>query len=211
VTDWSTLEDDGAGKRGRDAAGRERRASRKNGRLGNEKGFAAQGLSSFEARLLALLRHRCWATAWFRRNSFVCGTPPRELRGYHRFDKIDSKWPWENPTPRLNSPTPASFLRRGGKIRENIIGRSVSVLAGGLGCRVGLVGGWGAIPVLDQPTRQHSCGIFFHPRFQQLRDFLAQIGGVRQSRQLIALQRVTGSGEEKLPRGLRAIAGQRVL
>lgn len=207
--------DDGCARLEEDEArGEERRLSLHTGDGRDTKSVAARRLSNLRAQLFLVLRGRRLTTAWKPHYPFCCGTPPRELLRCDSLDKTDSKLLVEHRTGRLNSPPTASFLRRGVEICQNIIGRSVSVvpiLPGRFGRRVLFFGGSGAFLVLNQPARQHGRGVLFDPGLQQLSDFLSQIGGVAQPRELIALQGITRSRQKKVPRRLGTVVGQRVL
>ena len=121
----------------------------------------------------------------------------------------------------LHSRTGAKFGRRARLIGEKIIGRSMRRLASGVGRRSSLVGrrsmrifrplggavftSGGIFALLHQPARQHGRSVFFQPGIEQLRDLLAEIGGVAEPRKLIALQRVPGRREKELPRWLGSV------
>jgi len=121
----------------------------------------------------------------------------------------------------LRSRTGAKFGRRARLIGEKIIGRSMRRLASRVGRRSSLVGrrstgifrplGGAVLPsggifaLLHQPARQHGRGVFFQPGIEQLRDLLAEIGGMAEPRKLITLQRVPGRGEKELPRWLGSV------
>jgi hypothetical protein len=108
----------------------------------------------------------------------------------------------------------AKFGRRARLVREKIIGRGVGGLAPRVTSRSPLVVADrgrralrllafpGTLALFHQPARQHGRGVFFEPGIQQLRDLLAEIGGVAEPRKLVTLQGVTGRGQKKLPRGL---------
>ncbi len=121
----------------------------------------------------------------------------------------------------LRSGTSAKFGRQGRLIGEKVIGRSMRRLASRLRRRSPLVlrrslrifrlfGGAvlasrGIFALLHQPARQHSGGIFFQPGIEQLRDLLAEIGGVAEPRKLVTLQRVPRRREKELPRWLGSV------
>ncbi len=80
--------------------------------------------------------------------------------------------------------------RRSFPIRKKIIGHGMSMLrqqfAGSNGF---LISRW-AFPLLNQPAREHGTSIFFEPLVQKRADLLAKIGGMTQTREFVALQRV---------------------
>jgi hypothetical protein len=202
--------DDGAGTRQRPRGGAPRVADGSRETNNTSSGATRKG-ASLEAHPFPLLRHRQSATTRERCNSFLCDTPPRQRRNHNRLGKTDSQRPPEHRTEHLRSAAAASLPWSDVEIRQNIIGHSVPVPPGPFRRGVLFLDRCGTIRVLDQPARQHGRGVFLHPTLQQLGDFLAQIGGVRQAGKLIALQRVTRSRQEKVPRGLGAVAGQKVL
>ena len=92
----------------------------------------------------------------------------------------------------------ANCGRRGRLIREKIIGHGLHGFAGSIAVyrrffhrRV--------LALAHQPARQQRRCVLFKPRIQQLRDLLAQIGGMVQAREFVALQGIAGSGEQELP------------
>ena len=56
--------------------------------------------------------------------------------------------------------------------------------------------------LLDQPAREHGASVFFHPLIEQSANLLAEIGGMREARKLVALKRIARSREKKFPRRL---------
>ena len=97
----------------------------------------------------------------------------------------------------------ASVRRRGGRtITKKIIGRAMSIFwksfNGGSVFRQVLR----AFALLHEPARQHGGGVFFHPKIEKGADLLAEIGGMAEPREFIALQRISRSGEQELPRRL---------
>jgi hypothetical protein len=189
----------------------ERRRARESGEARDTHRVAARERVSCDAQRIPVLRRRAVATSWKQRQSFLRSAPRRELQGKHSFEKSDFKSPLGHGTGRLSSPTVSSFVRRGAEIGKNIIGRSVPVLPARFRRGGGLFAASRAFMTLDQPARQHRGRVFFDPTIQQLTDFFTQIGRVAQPRKFVTLQGATGGGEEKLPRGLGAIAGHGVL
>jgi hypothetical protein len=101
--------------------------------------------------------------------------------------------------------------RRDRPIRKKIIGHGMSVFgerfAGGSVFQHLLR----ALPLFHQPARQHGGGILLHPKIKKRADFLAEIGGMAETREFIALERVSRSREQKLPRGLGLVMVHRGL
>ena len=93
--------------------------------------------------------------------------------------------------------------RRDCPIRKKIIGHCMSVPL-----RERFAGGSvfqrlpRALPLLHQPARQHGGGVFLHPKIEKSANLLAEIGGMAETREFIALERISRRREQKLPRGL---------
>ncbi len=47
----------------------------------------------------------------------------------------------------------------------------------------------GPFPLLHQPAREDSCRIFLHPKVKKRTNFLAEVGGMAESREFVALER----------------------
>ena len=97
-------------------------------------------------------------------------------------------------------------------IRQKIIGHRIPVRGSGFGGglvrrRQGVRGVNGALSLLDQPTGDQGVGVLVHPLVKEGRDLLAQVGGVGEAREFVAVKRVARSGEKKLPRRLGAVVG----
>lgn len=92
--------------------------------------------------------------------------------------------------------------RRDRPIREKIIGHSMRIFRERFAGRNALQHLRRALLLFHQPPRQHSGGILLHPKIEQRADLLAEIGGVAETREFIALQRISRSRQKKLPRGL---------
>lgn len=93
-------------------------------------------------------------------------------------------------------------------IREEIIGHRM-----GLVRRLGHGGkfrhGEFAFAMLHQPARQQSRRSFLHPLINQSGNLFSQVGCVAQPGKFVTLQTVSRSREEKLPRRLGLVAGQK--
>jgi hypothetical protein len=97
----------------------------------------------------------------------------------------------------------ASVCRwRGRTIREKIIGRSAPIFRERFSSESVFLHLLRALPLFHQPARQHGGGIFLHPQVEKSADLLAKIGGMAETREFVALQRVARSGEQELPRRL---------
>jgi hypothetical protein len=92
--------------------------------------------------------------------------------------------------------------RRDRPIRKKIIGHGMSVFperfAGGNAFQHLLR----PLLLFHQPARQHGCGVFLHPKIEKRADLFAEIGGMTETREFVALERVSRSREQKLPRRL---------
>jgi hypothetical protein len=65
--------------------------------------------------------------------------------------------------------------------------------------------------LLHEQAREHGVSVFFHPLVEQRPDFLAEIGGMGETGEFIALQRVTRGRQEELPGRLGWGTGHRRL
>ena len=96
---------------------------------------------------------------------------------------------------------------RGVSIRKKIIGHrmrdGIAGFASGKQVRLAR----GAFAFLQKETRKSCVRVVVHPLIKQGRNLLADIGGMRKTRELKALQRILGSREKKLPRGLGRTSG----
>jgi len=141
-------------------------------------------------------------------------TPAHPLAGSARIANFSGGQPFRSQKIAFTSRRTAVGMRWNGPIRKNIIGHGVSGMSAlGQDFRGGrdLLQVQGALALLDQPAGEHSRGVFLHPLIQEGRNFLAEISGMTETRELIALQRSARSREKKLPRGLRAGQGHRGL
>jgi len=97
----------------------------------------------------------------------------------------------------------ASVCGRGDRpIRKKVIGHGVSIFPERFSRGSILLRLLRTFPLFHQPASQHSGGVFLHPQVEKRSDLLAEIGGMAETREFVALQRVTRSGEKELPRGL---------
>jgi hypothetical protein len=93
----------------------------------------------------------------------------------------------------------AVYGLRGGSIRKKIIGRRMRAIVPGFTGGKHVRDPRGAFPLIHKPARQHGGSILLQPLIEQGDDLLAEIGGVREARQLKTLQGVPRSGEKELP------------
>ena len=95
--------------------------------------------------------------------------------------------------------------RRDRPIRKNIIGRSMSVFQERFAGNSIFLHLLRAFLLFHQPACQHGRGVLLRPKVQKRANLLAQVGGMAKPRKFIALQRVSRSRKQKLPRGLRFV------
>ncbi len=95
--------------------------------------------------------------------------------------------------------------RRSRPIHKKIIGRGVCIFRETLTRGSVFLHLLRAFLLLHQPARQHGCGVFLDPKVEQRADLLAEIGGMVEPREFIALQRVPRSRKKKLPRRLSLV------
>lgn len=99
------------------------------------------------------------------------------------------------------------FGLRNHSIRKKVIGHrmrdGIAGFASGKQVRLAR----GAFAFLQKETRESCVRVVVHPLIKQSRNLLADIGGMGKTRQLKALQRILGSREKELPRGLGRTCG----
>jgi hypothetical protein len=102
---------------------------------------------------------------------------------------------------------PAVCGRRDRPIRKEIIGHGMSALQRRIAGRNGLQHLRRTLALLHQPAREHRASILFKPLIEKRADLLAEIGGMVETREFVALQRSARSREKELPRWLGLVAG----
>lgn len=143
------------------------------------------------------------------RHRLLCDTPVGCGVGHIRPDEFNKKTAprHENGSGVLR--TAAICMRSGRLLREEIIGHRMRGLTVRLARRSTVIFAIRrAFALLHEPARQHGRGVFFHPGVKQLPNLLAQISGMAKSREFVALQRIAGSREQKLPRRLGFVVRQ---
>src|SRR6266581_5041489 len=98
--------------------------------------------------------------------------------------------------------------RRSGPIRKKIIGHGLSVFRQGLGGRRGFRRARRTFAQVHQVARQHGGGAFIHPLVEKRGNLLAEIRGMGESGEFVALQRDARGREKELPRRLGIETGQ---
>jgi len=96
----------------------------------------------------------------------------------------------------------ANCGRRRGSTRKNIIGHGMSRRGEQFLARGVFWSASRALLLPDQPAREQGARIFLDPLIEQGADFLAEIGGMTETRKFVALERIARSREKELPRGL---------
>jgi len=99
------------------------------------------------------------------------------------------------------------FGLRDHSIRKKIIGHGMRDGIAGFACGKQVRLARGAFAFLQEEARKSCVRVVVHPLIKQGRNFLADIGGMGKTRQLKALQRILGSREKELPRGLGRTSG----
>ena len=142
----------------------------------------------------------------------VAGTPFRPGPGCGAPGKINENRVRARRTQSETSPAVACGVRADETLGQKVIGHRVAILRRrhdrGLRFRCDFGSGGSAnaaLALLDQPARDHGVGVLVEPLIEQGRNFLAEIGGVGEARELVRLQGVAGSGEEELPGRLGAL------
>jgi hypothetical protein len=106
-----------------------------------------------------------------------------------------------------NSGWPRIFCQWDRSIRKKVIGHRMRCGAAGIATGTQVRFARGAFTLLQKQTREGRVGVVVHPLIEQSPNLLADISGMGQTRQLKALQRILGSREKELPRGLGRTSG----
>jgi hypothetical protein len=95
---------------------------------------------------------------------------------------------------------------------ENIIGHRIAANWSGWRVGGGVFGAVnGAFALLDEPASEHGVGIFLEPLVEEGTDLFADVGGVAEAREFVALKRVARCGEKELPGWLGIVTGHGAL
>ncbi len=101
----------------------------------------------------------------------------------------------------------APICSRGNRpIRKKIIGRGMSASRRRFARGSGLQHLRRTLALLHQPAGQHGGSILLEPLVEKRADLLPEIRSVAETREFVALQRVTRGREKELPRGLGLLA-----
>jgi hypothetical protein len=167
--------------------------------MDEERKCGARGCEAFaenaETSGLPSLRRRKLDTLLNQRaSSAISGKAGGESRKMRRTIVITSKWA-------------AVCGREDLPIRKKIIGHGMAALQQSLAGRRGLQHVRRALALLHQPAREHGASILFKPLIEKRADLLAEIGGMVETREFVALQRSARSREKELPRRLGLVTG----
>ena len=111
------------------------------------------------------------------------------------------------PITSRNSGWPRIFVQWDRSIRKKVIGHRMRCGVAGFAIGTQVRFARGAFTLLQEQPREGCVGVIVHPLIKQSSNLLADISGMGQARQLKALQRVLGSREKELPRGLGRTSG----
>jgi hypothetical protein len=165
------------------------------------------GLAGYGAMLASLVA----AASALRNEGHSYETPPR-LRGLTSAGEKKSREVCEKAHPGGARSRLTAKNRRGHRlIHQKIIGPRLDWLWIRLSRSSAFVQMRGILPLLHQPAGEHGGGVLFQPGIEKLANFLAEIGGMTQAREFIALKAVPRGREKELPRRLRGVTGQRGL
>ena len=129
------------------------------------------------------------------RGELVFARPPQSTP-FGSKAKLVIRGTFNSKTPKILQKTnktsgwTAIFGLRSGSIRKKIIGHRMRPIAARWGARKHVWRPRGAFPLLEKPAGEHCGGVFLHPLIDQRGNFLAKVGGVRQSRKFKALEGV---------------------
>lgn len=118
------------------------------------------------------------------------------------------KLAFQHPKIATSSSGAAVCARRSGPIRKKIIGHGMSVFLERLGGRCGFRRARRTFAQVHQVARQHGGGAFIHPLVEKRGNLLAEIRGVAEPGEFVALQRDARGREKELPRRLGIETGQ---
>jgi hypothetical protein len=160
-----------------------------------------RGLTPSKERLQT---QRCDAVRTGARKSTLClrprawaGTPMNEKERGNRSDVNSPQSTIELRKSSCPSRRTASYRRHDRLIREEIIGHRMRIArrmdGPRIGARLRVRSAQCMFALLHKPARQHGGGVFFQPGIEQLADLLAEIRGVTEPRELIALEGVSRS------------------
>ena len=132
----------------------------------------------------------------------------RQEEGSVISEDFRGKLAFQHPKIATSSSVAAVCARRSGPIRKKIIGHGMSVFLERLGGRCGFRRARSTFAQVHQVARQHGGGAFIHPLVEKRGNLLAEIRGMGESGEFVALQRDARGREKELPRRLGIETGQ---
>lgn len=134
------------------------------------------------------------------------GTAPGTLPGRLAAGSVREKFSRKTPvkTREIGSPSRGAAVcgTCSSSIRKKVMGHGTPALLRQFVRGHGFGLARRPFPLLDQAARNQSASVFFQPLVEQSDNFLAEIGGMAETREFVTLQRVARSREKELPRGL---------
>jgi hypothetical protein len=171
--------------------------------------------TELETRGCDALKNRAWENALSPGRQASRGTPVKVWANRNVSGETSPGNPTEPAKNSKLSRCAAIYGRRDRLIRENIIGhrrhatRRIAELRFARMRRI--LNPRRAFALFHEPSREHGGGVFIQPRIEQLANLLAEIGGVTQPREFVALERISRSRQKELPWRLRLLGGHRCL
>jgi hypothetical protein len=132
----------------------------------------------------------------------LLGTPPELSEYYFVSGRVDGKLRVAHSRTAFTSSRASVCGRRDRATRKKIIGHGMFIFRERFSGRRVFLHVLRTFPLLHQPASQHGRGIFLHPKVEKRADLLAEIGGMAEAREFVALERVSRSREKELPRRL---------
>jgi hypothetical protein len=155
-----------------------------------------------QARLCEAFERNVGAREWKPLGRMTLGTPPGPGDRSFVGARAGCRLRMECRKMAFTSSGASVCGRRDRSIRKKIIGHTMSASGEGFSRGHVLLPLLRAFPLPHQPAGHHSCGILLHPKVEKRANLLAEIGGMAETREFIALQRISRSREKKLPRRL---------
>jgi hypothetical protein len=148
--------------------------------------MVAEGI--LRARYCTAFEGNAGASRWELPERTALATPPGPID--HRFvsGKAGGKLSMERGKIAFTSSGAPVCGRRDAPIRKKIIGHGMSVFRESLRGTNVLLRLVRTFPLLHHPARQHGGRILLHPKIQKRANFLAEIGGMAETREFVALQ-----------------------
>ena len=152
------------------------------------------------ARLCEAFNWNAGARGWMPLGRMTLGTPPGPSDRAFMDAGAGCKVQMEHRKMAFTLSGASVCGRRGRAIRKKIIGHGMFASRERFSRGNVLLPVLRAFPLLHQPAGQHGCGILLHPKVEKRANLLAEIGSMAETREFIALQRISRSREKKFPR-----------